>query len=264
MGVLVKLADRMRTTFAPSEWERKWAGELAAMRRLYGDGLAQQMGERGFERMNVIPNIGFAQDLTEFAAEFKGGVSEVVRWTLYSFNTYATTGHTQLIFFSTPVAQATNGYGDTNMQQAGAMAGNEAFVITAIRVVPQPALADYQTAAAGTPIAFGQWNEVLQRNVWLELRIGDKLYMQAGPLILFPQGTGPGTVVAGAATVLANVSWMNNGSPDNKATYNVDPPLLILPTRTFSVTINWRTALAVTTAGKLGVWLDGYRVRTVQ
>lgn len=256
--------DEVRQAIAPAPWERRLAGMKHAVRSRYCDEIAQVLNSPKFEPLNMIPNIGFSQELGQFAAEFQGGVSEVIRWFLYSYNTYATTGHTELIFFSTPVAQATNGYGDTNMQQAGAMAGNEAFVICAIRAIPMPAQADYDVAAAATPVAFGQWNEVFQRNVWLELRIADKLYQQGGPLIRFPQGDGPGTVVAGAATVLRNVSWFNNGHPSGQATYKVDPPILILPTRTFNLTFRWRTALLVTTAGKIGAELEGYRVRVIQ
>lgn len=256
--------EEARQAVAPAPWERRWAGFKHAVRERFSDEIAQVLESPKFQNLNLIPNIGFSQELGQFAAEFQGGVSEVIRWFLYSYNTYATGGHTELIFFSTPVAQATNGYGDTNMQQAGAMAGNEAFVICAIRTVPLPAQADYDVAATMTPVAFGQWNEVFSRNTWLELRIADKLYQQGGPLIRFPQGDGPGTVVAGAATVLRNVSWFNNGHPSGMATYKVDPPILILPTRTFNVTLRWRTALAVTTAGKIGVELEGYRVRVIQ
>lgn len=256
--------EEVRQAVAPAPWERRWAGMRHAVRNLYNDEVAQVLESPKFQNLNLIPNIGFSQELGQFAAEFQGGVSEVVRWFLYSYNTYAVTGHTELIFFSTPVAQATNGYGDTNMQQAGAMAGNEAFVICAIRAIPMPAQADYDAAAAATPVAFGQWLEVFQRNVWLELRIADKLYQQGGPLLRFPQGDGPGTIVAGAATVLRNISWFNNGHPSGMATYKVDPPLLILPTRTFNLTFRWRALLTVTTAGKIGAELEGYRVRVIQ
>lgn len=272
IGTMMRAMDRylkdtleeVRQAVAPAPWERRWAGMKHAARLRYNDDIAQVLESPKFSALNVIPNIGFAQELGQFAAEFGGGVSEVVRWFLYSYNTYLAAGHTELIFFSTPVAQATNGYGDTNMQQAGAMAGNEAFVILAIRAIPQPAQADYDTAAAGTPVAFGQWNEVFQRNVWIELRISDKLYQQGGPLIRFPQGDGPGTVIAGNATVTRNVAWFNNGHPSGMATYKVDPPLLILPTRTFNLTSRWRTALAVASPGKLGFELEGYRLRVIQ
>jgi len=256
--------EEVRQAVAPAPWERRLAGMHRAARMLYNSDIAQVLESPKFSNLNLIPNIGFSQELGQFAAEFQGGVSEVVRWFLYSWNTYLAAGHTELIFFSTPVAQATNGYGDTNMQQAGAMAGNEAFVICAIRAVPLPARADYDTAAAGTPVAFGEWNEVFSRNVWLELRIADKLYQQGGPLIRFPQGDGPGTVVFGQATVVRNISWFNNGHPSGMATYKVDPPLLILPTRTFNVTFRWRALTLVTSPGKIGCELEGYRVRVIQ
>lgn len=220
----------------------------------------------GAQALRLLPQSFFlSADFDAFAAEFRGAdIKEVHRHTLYSFKTYATTGHTELLFFDQNIGAATNGLGDTNMQVGGQMAGNESMIIMNIRVIPMPAQADYDTAAAGTPVAFGQWLEVMQRNCWLVLEIADKPYVTVGPLLMFPAGCGPGTFVAGNATVTRNVSWANNGDPSNRALWVQDPPIAVLPNRTLRLFMRWRAVLTVTTAGKLGSALDGYRVRAVQ
>lgn len=220
----------------------------------------------GSRALRLLPQSFFlSADFDQFAAEFRGAnIQEVIRHTLYAFRVYAAAGHTELLFFGENIGSATNGLGDTNMQVGGMMAGNEAHVILNIRVIPLPARADYDTAAGGTPVAFGEWNEILQRNCWLVVEIADKPYVTVGPLTMFPSGIGPGTVVAGVATVTRVISWMNNGEPSNRALWMQDPPITVLPNRTLRVYARWRTALTATTAGKLGVALDGYRVRVVQ
>lgn len=220
----------------------------------------------GAGALRLLPQSFFlSADFDAFAAEFRGAdIKEVHRHTLYSFKQYSTAGHTELLFFDQNIGSATNGLGDTNMQVGGQMAGNEAMIIMNIRVITMPAQADYDTAAAGTPVAFGQWLEVLQRNCWLVMEIADKPYVTVGPLLMFPAGCGPGTFAVSSATVTRNISWANNGDPSNRALWVQDPPLAVLPNRTLRVYMRWRALLTVTTAGKIGSALDGYRVRAVQ
>ncbi len=222
---------------------------------------------RGRERLNLLPPSFFlGAQFADFAGEFRGGVEEVHRHTLYHMRPYAAAGYTERIFFGETSGSATNGWADTNMQVAGAMAGNEAMVVQYVRVLFIPDPADYNAANTATPVSFGEMLELYQDRVWLQLTIADKPYVTGAPLLLFPAGMGPGSIVGGAATVLRNVSYAQNGSPDNRSLYLIDPPIAILPNRSFNVTIRWVVAQAVTTTttSRLGVFLDGYRVRAVQ
>ena len=60
-------------------------GWLNNVRETWGDELAQDMSRLpGAARLNILPQSFFlGAQVADFAAEFRGGVSEVVRWTLY-------------------------------------------------------------------------------------------------------------------------------------------------------------------------------------
>jgi hypothetical protein len=201
-------------------------------------------------------------DLQAFANEIRG-IQEVVRWDLYHFRAYPTTGAAQLTFFDQTEGTATNGRADTNMVVAGQLPGNQMHIQTSINVTPIPAVADAWAAAAGKAVAFGQWYPVLFDRCWLEFKISQKEVMVGGPIALYPEGAGLGSTVFGAATVVTNPSFPGNGTPDNLAMFHLDPPTGILPTRPFSVTLNWRALNIVTTAGRIGVNLDGWLIRAV-
>lgn len=260
-------ADRFYTG---GRWQDPY-GWLNNAAEAWGEDLAQDLRNLpGAARLNILPQSFFlGSQVADFAAEFRAGISEVVRWTLYDIRPYTTAGFTQRTYFSENIGTATGGYGDTNLQVSGAMAGNESHVCQYLRIMPLPAQADFDNSVTASvqAVAFGQWHEVLGRTCWLEWKIADKTYMLGGPLFLFPAGMGPGSVIANASSALAitrNISYINNGDPSNRALYLIDPPLAILPNRSFVVNLNWQAAQSVTTAGKLGVFLDGYRVRAVQ
>lgn len=226
---------------------------------------ARMAGGAGGQILSVLPpGVQAMPDFTAFQNELRG-YNEVVRWPLYSYKAYATTGHTQLTFFDQNEGNATLGRADTNMQAAGQLPGNQMHVAHALRVVPIPAFADVAHTDVASGVAFGEWYRLLSNGCWAEVTISDKLYLIAAPLFLLPQGMGPGTFHNTSGINTANsVSIVNNGLPSNDAMYRLDPPLGILPTRTFSTTLNWRAVQAVTTAGRIGCILDGWRLRAVQ
>jgi len=245
-----------------------------AMARMYRQ-IAEKWGDRTAQNMNraplaatlasLVPGWDFVNDIDAFAAEFATKYREVVRWAFYSYRTYAAAGQNQLIHFQQTASAATNGKGDTNMKVAGAMDGGNSFLVMGVHVTPIPGLADL-AVANGPSLALQQWHEVLRRNTWLEFKIGDKVYVDAGPLTLFPESSGLGgfyTAGAAAATT-TNIGIPQNGTPDNLAMWRQDPPILILPTRSFVVTTNWLALTTVTTVGKLGVTLSGLLLRTIQ
>src|SRR5712692_5727866 len=92
------------------------------------------------------------------------------RHVLRSEKAYPTGGQTKLTFFDQNIGAATQQEGDTNMQVASMLAGQEIFVALDLRMLAIPAQADYDTAAAGTAVAWGQWNEVMMRNCWVDFK----------------------------------------------------------------------------------------------
>ena len=217
----------------------------------------------GTQFLSVLPSSAMVlPDFQAFMNEVPG-IQEVVPWPLYHFQAYPTGGATQLIFFGQSEATATNGRADTNMVQPSVLPGNQMHIPVAINVTPIPAQADAYVAAAADAVAFRQWYPVLTQNCWLEMKISQKEVMVGAPIILFPESGGFGTQVFGAATVEQNAAIPGNGTPDNSACFHLDPPLGLLPVRPFQVNLNWATALAVTTAGRIGVTLWGWLIRAI-
>ena len=151
------------------------------------------------------------------------------------------------------------------MVVGGQLAGGEGMVVRNIRVVPIPAAAD-AFVANGPAVALTQWYAVLLTNAWLEFTVGDKLYSRGAPLTLYPAGSGLGAQItaSAAAVTTTNAAIVQNGDPSNRALYELDPPIYVPATRNLAVTLNWRALQTVTTAGRLGVYLDGWKVRLVQ
>jgi hypothetical protein len=178
---------------------------------------------------------------------------------LYGRKAYAAAGQLKLTFFDQGIGAATNKEGDTNLLGQGSrLGGSEMFVIFDVRVETCPAKADYQTAAAGAPPAFGEWVQLMENNCHLNLTINrTKVVDTVGPLALFSRGYGPGTTVHGAATVLLNVSYPNFGTPDNNALWTMTPFITVLPDQNILGEMVWQALQTVTTAGRIGIGLGG-------
>jgi hypothetical protein len=221
-----------------------------------------------YPQVGILPrSFLLGSDFQQFAAELTGPV-EIIRWTWYSFVAYAAGGQVQLLFFTQNFGQAANGYLDTNLQVGGQMSGGEAMVVRNVRVVPIPAQADAAPQTGLAANAIRDWYNVLNLG-WLELGVSDKIYVRGAPLTLFPAGQGFGTfhtnsALTGAAFSGTNVSLVQNGDPSNRALWELDPAMYVPATRTVNCALNWRVAQPVTTAGRIGVMLDGWRVRVVQ
>lgn len=227
-----------------------------------------QQLSRDYPAIGLLPrSFLLGSDFQTFAAELKGFL-EIIRWTWYSFKAYPVGGNTQILYFDQNIGQATNRLADTNMQVGGQLSGGEAMLVRNIRVVPIPAGAD-AFVLSGEAVALRQWYNVLTLNCWLAASVGDKVYVQGAPLTLFPAGQGLGSaytanVQTGTGAGPTNAALVQNGHPSNLALWETDPPMYVPSTRTITVSLNWITAQAVTTAGRLGVMLDGWRIRLVQ
>lgn len=247
--------------YAPSE---RWSKGMIAD-WLRGDAARVNASPTGLQLLDVLPpNVYAMPDFTAFQNELKN-YNEIVRWTLYHYRAYAAGGQTQLTFFDQTEGTATLGRADTNMQAANQLPGNQMHVAVALRIFTFPAAADVDVIGVVGGTAALEWYRLLVTGCWVEVTISDKLYQVGAPITLYPQGSGIGTFVNNPGIALANnFAHVNNGHPSNEAMYRLDPPLGILPTRTFSVTLNWRAVQAVTTAGRIGPALDGFRLRSVQ
>lgn len=239
------------------QWQDWFGGDKARIDAGQGASAAQLLSV-------LAPSALAMADFRAFQNEL-AGYNEVVRWPLYHYRAYAAAGQTQLTFFDQTEGTATLGRADTNMQAANQLPGNQMHVALALRVLPIPAFADVQHTDVASAVAFGEVYRALSNGCWAEVTIADKLYLVAAPLLLLPAGMGVGSWANTSGINTANsVSIANNGVPSNEAIYHLDPPLGILPTRTFSVTLNWRAVQAWTTAGRMGCVLDGWRLRAVQ
>src|ERR1700675_1383441 len=211
-------------------WEGRHEPSLGErlLPKIYGDaGMAGPAGYATDPQSFVTQQFLAGGSFTQFATQYGGGGREIIREPTYSFKAYPTAGQTQLTFFDQGFGAATNGFGDTNMQQPSNFPQGEAFLVTNIRVIPLPARADYEGAAGATPVCFGDWTEVMNRNCGREVGWAQKPYLRVGPLVGFPQGFGSQTVVEGNATVTKNISWPSFGSQDQKALFLLQPPLAI-------------------------------------
>jgi hypothetical protein len=241
---------------------------LAALKAI-GAPLPAMAGPGGFTTDQLASLMGSSlyqmPDFTLFQNELKG-YNEVVRWPLYSTKSYPTGGVAQLTFFDQSEGLATNGRADTNMQAAGQLPGNQMHVAHSLRIFPIAPPASFDSTAVVSAVGFLDLLNILTNLCWAEVTVSDKLYLIAAPLTLLPAGQGPGTTFQTSGINTAHsAAWANNGDPSNQAIYRLNPPLGILPTRTFLVTNNWKgTPPTVTNAIRVNNNLDGWRLRSVQ
>ena len=225
-----------------------------------------QMG-RGLASMpSGIPESYFAgKAFEDFATKFPG-LKDVQREPAYAFKAYPAAGLTTLTLFDESFGTATLGYADTNLVTPNQFPAGEAQLVTGLRLVPIPSATDVFTVNASGLVALSQWYDVLQADSWAEWWIGQKPFLRIAPLTALPSGFGLGAgVTAGAAAAnLRNVGMVQSGSPDSRAVYVVDPPQLLESLSNFYILLQWRTLRTVTTAGRIGIHLDGYHVRNVQ
>lgn len=247
----------------PATWSWK------QIEAVWGDWRAQVIPEPILRKpksqlLTVLPaSTWTVPDWLAFATEFRG-VEEVIRWTLYHIKDYATAGYTTRIFYDESEGSAGAGRADTNMKSIGALPGGEAQVVVSIGLIAIPAAADVFVAPTATqPVGLTEWYNVHTLDAWLELEVSDKLYLLAAPLTMLPPGFGFMPMMGGNSATQLSAGLLANGIPTNNSRYNMDPPITLLPTRPFVVRVRWSAARAVTTAGRFGPALDGWKVRVV-
>lgn len=197
---------------------------------------------------------------------------EAIRQSLYDYQVYAATGHSQLSFFTSPLG-GTRTLTDTNMTLAGQLPKNQEFLVQSVEVFFSPTT---PTVAAQMPAAFGAQaisqivNDcyIVGRGGNLVFTIGSKPYLQEAPLGRFPQKASFTVEGAAADVSTAGASFQSRimfgkwgGRP-----YLLDPAALLLPeNQNFSVALSWPEGVqAIANPGRIGVILDGILYRRSQ
>jgi hypothetical protein len=208
-----------------------------------------------------------------------GAISDVIWAPLYDSNAYvATTGHTQLNFFSTPIGQGTTSapgatgtktLSDTNMTAAGQLTMGNDFYMTGQEILFYPGENPATLEAASGIGNFVNDTWVFAKSGVLTLQVGsNRQYIQDGPMMQFPPLTRLtiGTALAGGipGTGTQNLSEVTYavaaGSP-----YNITP-IYITATLGFQETITWPAAVTLPSSNNARVQsrLDGWLIRNAQ
>lgn len=194
------------------------------------------------------------------------GNVEVIWQPTYEYQTYPTTGQTQLTFFQNPVGAIAGGLSTTNIRSAGQFPRPQEFLITGIQVVFEVGAAIAVDAIARVQTNWQDAFDVANSGN-LELFIGSKAYLNDAPIGVFPQQFGIGgagdtsAATTTSATDIAKV--LDYARPVGR--YYQITPVKIPANQNFNVTLNWpEGAVTVTTAGVIGVRLDGFLYRLSQ
>jgi hypothetical protein len=186
---------------------------------------------------------------------------ETIKWTLYDILAYGAGGFTSATFFQRAVGSGGITKASTNMVTPGSIPRGQQFAITGIEVQLYSDAADI-TAAAVAPLQIEEYYEVMTAPAYLELTIGSKPYVIEAPLIKFAPHQRVQIDVATATTTAAtNIS---TGLAQVVGESFDLVPLLLIPNQNFDVRIVFDTAVAITTAARLGVHLNGYLTRNAQ
>lgn len=205
-------------------------------------------------------------DLTQYAVNRKDQV-EVVRQSLYDFQTYALAGATQFTFFATPQGSGGKTRADTNMSIAGSLPAGQKFAVQAIQLYFFPTIFPSLAPAAPsidnfTNDTYEFWSAV----AFFDFFIGSKSYITEAPLMRFPpSGRLEGFVGMSDSTTLGASGFQRTGyATAGGRTYVVDPPVLLESTQNFNATLNFPTAVGISANARVGCVLDGVLIRNSQ
>jgi hypothetical protein len=195
---------------------------------------------------------------------------EVIDQPLYHMQSYGTGGATSFTFFQTAQGSATNGLADTNMTNAGSLSVGQRFAVLSLGVYMIPS-APMQFSGGSTASALNDIKGVIEGIGSLTFTVLNKTYLNTAPLASMPAGMG--TFIGGAsyqrtqasaADANGFIAYGNNGVPMPSARYQLRSPVPIPAQVSFNVTVNFPTAITVTTASRLGIFLWGLLIRAKQ
>lgn len=218
---------------------------------------------------NMIPS----DRLKNYSSELPG-LDEQKRWALYDrqvFAAAATVGG-DVNLFTVPIGQGAPAKTllDTNMRQAGQLPARQAMIVYDIRVHPQlTVISDDVSAVAANNIADAF--HALIFGASLTFRNTQKTDLEIAPLAILAAGYGPAGVTWGSANITAGAAagagalLLSNGAPSKAALWDLDPlPIVILPQRSFGVTLNFPANVVLPAGVGLNLWvhLDGVLLRS--
>lgn len=216
-----------------------------------------------------------------------------VRQPLYDRMIYDDAGVTgQIRFFQQQLGQgnssAIGGTGqtktldDTNMEVGGQLPTPQAFLVTSIEIMVEPGsistanafspldtafLTNASAASVGLVPALNGVNDInrILMGAWLRFDIGSANYLTSSRLDTFP----PKSFVAPDAAIAQSVQLGHAGVAAARAVgrpFYVNPPILLMPTVNFVVSLNWGVAVATPTGmnARITVRLDGIQFRRAQ
>lgn len=208
-------------------------------------------------------------ELAAFSSEIPG-VEEKRRWALYDVQNFAAAAVVagDYNLFSVPIGQGAvaKTLRDTNMRQSGQLPARQGMEVWGINVQIQPTLLITTLATLTVFNAMIQAYQDLCYGASLVLRQAQKTDLEIAPLAFLGAGYGPtmagygtGDITAGAAAG-AGAAMLSNGLPSRTAVWDFDPlPIVILPQRSFGITLNFPTAITLPAGVGLNIWvhLDG-------
>lgn len=221
--------------------------------------------------MSPISRLIPPEQLASYSSEIQG-LDEQRRWSFYDRQVYAAaaTVSGDVTLFSTPIGQGSTAKTllDTNMRQAGQLPARQAFIAYDIRVQPQlTVISEDATIAAANNIPDAFWSLIYGGS--FTFRQAQKVDLELAPLAMLPAGYGAAGPIYGGGMASASTSGGaflgSNGSPNRTALWDLDPlPIVILPQRSFSVVLNFPTAIVLPTGVGLNLWvhLDGVLLRS--
>ncbi len=209
------------------------------------------------------------QEFASFSSEV-AGLEEMRRWALYDRLVVAAAGTVtgDQNLFTVPIGGGATPKTllDTNMRQAGQLPARQGMEVWDIRVHPQPTLLidSVTTITILNAIQFAFYSLVYGGS--FVFRQAQKVDLEIAPLAMLPAGYGIssasifGTNITAAAAAGGGSVVLNNGHPSRAALWDLDPlPIVILPQRSFSVVMNFPTAVVLPAGTGLNLWchLDG-------
>ena len=205
---------------------------------------------------------------------------DVIWGPLYDFSSYtATTGHTQLSFFSVPQGQGTTSApgasgtktaADTNMDTAGQLGKGNMEYVTGIEMLFYPGLDPGRGAVAAADV--GEFVDDVYdvgKSGVLTFKVGSgRVYVEDSPLMLFPPST---RLAVASAIATSEASTATSAFAEvNYAVWSGEVytivPILLDSNQTFTFTVTWPAAVALdsTANARIGARLRGYRIRNAQ
>lgn len=173
---------------------------------------------------------------------------------LYDYQVLAATAVNQQRFFSVPAGQGGKTLTDTNMELSGQLPKGQKFFITGIQVEVYPGVPINGTLQSD----YADDVEAVTSTGRLELTIGSKIFCRQAPLNKFPPVN---RLYMDSSTTVATDRYVYAIHCGREYAVN---NLELTSNQNFSVELFDLPALPSTTAGRIGITLNGWLFRNAQ